>query len=287
MDYLVTTFYKFTSLGEKQLAHSKQDLEKHAHDLSLFGLVLLAPEGINATIAGSVEAVTAYKQLISDRFGMMRYQDSSSDRPPFKRFKVKIKPEIVQLKRTDLRPNGSQVHLSPQEWNRATEQENMIMIDVRNWYETKLGTFKNAINPRTWTFSQFPAWLQKSGIAKDANIGIFCTGGIRCEKAAVAMKEQGYENVSQLDGGILHYLQVSPNQNFAGECFIFDHRIALSQDLRPSTIYSLCPQCGNGGSIDQTCAYCAASYKICEECLAKSAVVFCSKDCRFKHSRRQ
>lgn len=285
MEYFVTTFYKFTSLPEAELASIKEELEKQAHAGHILGLVLLAPEGINATIAGGAAAIAEYKKLVSERFGQIVYKDSLSQTAPFKRFKVKIKPEIVQLKRTDIQPQGNEASLSPEEWDKEM-QADAIVIDVRNWYEAKLGTFKNAINPQTETFSEFPQWLKKSGIPKQKKIGLFCTGGIRVAKAAVVMKEQGYEHVYQLEGGILNYLAQRPNKNFEGECFVFDHRSAVGQDLRPSQQYKVCPHCGNGGSIEKTCAVCQAAYKVCPECVAALPAALCSKNCCYQYSHR-
>ena len=121
---------------------------------------------------------------------------------------------------------------------------------------------------------------------------MFCTGGIRCEKAAVAMAEQGYTNVSQLDGGILRYIAERPQEKFKGECFVFDHRLAVKQDdgLRPSEVYSRCPHCGNGGTLPQTCSRCAKEYQVCDDCvgdeasvMANDPVPLCSKDCRYQY----
>ena len=284
MEYLVTTFYKFTSFNKDQLFSIKQNLEKKAKELNIIGLVLIAPEGINATLSGRRSEVKQYKQVVSEMVGNVLFKDSYSKVRPFKRFKVKIKPEIVQLQRVDLRPQGNETHISPQAWDTMIEKEDVVLIDVRNWYEAKLGTFKKALNPQTRRFSQFPTWLERSGISKNKKIGIFCTAGIRCEKAAVVMKEQGYENVYQLEGGILNYLEQRPNQNFEGECFVFDHRAAVGQDLHSSQRYGVCPQCGNGGAIPKTCVVCAAAYRTCEDCVVSQPVSVCSKNCRYKYN---
>ncbi|MBI1833521.1 MAG: hypothetical protein HYR90_01720 [Candidatus Andersenbacteria bacterium] len=284
MEYAVTTFYKFTQLPKQELLSVKEKLVSKARDLSIIGLVLVAEEGINATIAGSPESISVYKVFLESHFGELKYKNSVSHIKPFKRFKVKIKPEIVQLKRTDIRPRGSEVHVPPEEWDALMAQEDVLLIDVRNQYETKLGTFKGAIDPKTKHFSQFPEWLEKSGIAKEKKIGIYCTGEIRCEKAAVAMKEQGYENVYSLEGGILNYLEKRPHKNFEGECFVFDHRTAVGQDLRPSTRYTFCVSCGNGGDIEKNCIQCGASYHTCDECGGTSPISVCSKNCRYQYN---
>lgn len=284
MDYTVTTFYIFTPLKEADLATIKKSLEEKAEKLDISGLLLIAPEGANATISGTGEKLEKYKQVLVDTFGSLRFKDSPSDKQPFKRFKIKIKQEIVQLKREDLIPTGDEPHLTPQQWDELMADTDAVFIDVRNWYETKLGKFKNAIDPKTWKFSQFPEWLKKSDIPKNKKIGIYCTGGIRCEKAALAMKEQGYENVYQLDGGILQYIQERPNKNYEGECFVFDHRTSVTQDLRPSTAIGRCPHCGNGGDIKRVCRQCDAKYMGCVDCDTKIESL-CSKDCRYHYNR--
>jgi len=287
MEYHVTTFYIFTPLTKEELPTIKKSLEEKAAELGVQGLLLLAEEGANATLSGSEKDLEAYKQFLCDRFGALKFKDSVSEKPPFRRFKVKIKQEIVQLKRTDIQPTGQEPHVSAEEWDRLVEDEDAVLIDVRNWYEVKLGTFKNAIDPKTWTFSQFPKWVKKSDIPKEKKVGIFCTGGIRCEKAAVAMKELGYENVYQLDGGILDYIDKRPNQNFEGDCFVFDHRTAVGQDLRPSKTLDRCWSCGNAGSIDRTCELCNTEYKACEDCAQSMAVALCSKNCRHHYNMRK
>ncbi|MEX0649450.1 MAG: rhodanese-like domain-containing protein [Candidatus Andersenbacteria bacterium] len=284
MEYLVTTFYKFTHLAEKDLPTIKHTLETRARQLDIIGLTLIASEGINATVAGSREAIAAYKPFLEEQFGELQFKDSPSNKQPFRRFKVKIKEEIVQLQRTDIQPTGNEPHLSPAKWDAMLEDEDSVVIDVRNWYETKLGTFKKAIDPKTWKFSQFPQWLKKSNIPKDKNVMIFCTGGIRCEKAALAIKEQGYDNVYQLDGGILNYIEKRPNKNFEGECFVFDHRTSVTQDLTPSQKISRCPHCGNGGELRLVCINCHVEYACCEDCQAVKTQV-CSKNCAYIYTR--
>ncbi len=281
MDYLVTTFYKFLKLEKGDLETLKAALEKKAAILDIWGLTLIAEEGINATIAGTPTQLEEYKNVLRERFGEITFKDSPNNKLPFRRFKIKIKKEIVQLRRPDIQPTGAEPHLSPKEWDQLATEEDVVLIDVRNWYETKLGSFKGAVAPNTISFHQFPKWVKKSNIKKDQKIGIFCTGGIRCEKAAVEMNKQGYENVYQLDGGILNYIEQQPNKNFEGHCFVFDHRVAVGQDLKQSKTYGRCPWCGNGGSIKKSCDKCETSFKICDDCNEqKASTMYCSKKCK-------
>lgn len=287
MEYVITTFYTFTPLEKDKLSFIKGELEEKAEELSVFGLLLIAEEGINATLAGSSDGIEKYEEFLVEKFGELMFKRSPSDRIPFKVFKVKIKKEIVGLGRTDINVTGEDPHLSPDEWSKMIEEEDVLLIDVRNWYETKLGTFKNAIDPKTWKFSQFPEWLKKSKLPKDKKIGIFCTGGIRCDKAVYAMKEQGYDNVYQLDGGILNYIEKRPNEHFEGECFVFDQRTAVDQNLKPSEKFGHCPHCGNAGDLNETCVLCEGSYKVCEDCIAILPASLCSKDCRYRYIQKE
>lgn len=281
MNYLVSTYYKFLKLEKRDLETLKTDLEKKAAALDIFGLTLIAEEGVNATIAGAPTQLEEYKNFLQEKFGELTFKDSPSRKLPFRRFKVKIKKEIVQLRRPDIQPTGAEPHLSPEKWNQLMTEEDVVLIDVRNWYETKLGSFKGAVDPKTFSFHQFPKWVKKSGLKKDQKIGIFCTGGIRCEKAAVEMNQQGYNNVYQLDGGILNYIEKQPNKNFEGHCFVFDHRVAVGQDLKPSETYGCCPWCGNGGDIKKSCDTCGILFKMCDDCSEqKKSMNYCSKKCR-------
>lgn len=285
MEYVITTFYKFLPLETDSLIDRKNSLLAQAEAQGVFGLILIAPEGINATIAGFAEDIAQYKDFLIQEYGEMVFKDSTSDYMPFRRMKVKIKEEIVQLSRTDIQPTGRESHISPEAWDAMVENGEMMLIDVRNAYETKIGTFKQAIDPKTDTFKQFPDWLKESQIPKHQKIGIFCTGGIRCEKAAVAMKEQGYENVHQLDGGILNYIEKRPNKNFEGECFVFDHRVSVGQDLKPSKKYKMCRDCGNSGELTASCERCDAAFSICDECQAKATHILCSRQCKYEFAR--
>jgi UPF0176 protein len=281
MRYHVTTFYTFLPLEKDTLPIIKERLEYTAQEHSVEGLMLIAPEGVNGTISGSKEGIVAYKRYLEDTFGTMKFKDSPSNVRPFKKFKVKIKEEIVALKDPSVVPDRPNNHLSPEEWNAVLTKEDVVVIDVRNWYETKLGTFKNAIDPKTLRFSQFPEFVQKSGIPKDKKVLMYCTGGIRCEKASVAMQQQGYDQVYQLDGGILNYIQHYPNQQFEGECFVFDRRVSVKQDLRPTEEYKICPHCGDPGNIRISCAQCKQPCTVCEQCMPEQHNQTCSKQCKY------
>lgn len=281
---LITTFYRFLPLSPEVIQSCQRDLEAMALKYDLRGLCLLGSEGINATISCHSKAgMSALKAMLQEQLNTntISFKDSLGSRHPFQVFKVKIKSEIVSLGRPDLRPVDSKNnHLSPSEWEVALSQPDTVVIDTRNHYEVKIGKFKNAIDFNLNEFNEFPDKIHQSGIDKDKRVLMYCTGGIRCEKALLEMREQGYRDVYQLEGGILNYLNEYPNQNYSGECFVFDYRVALDQNLQPSKQYRLCPHCGQTALEPITCSKCGRAETVCRECLGKEAHgPTCSKNC--------
>lgn len=286
-NYYVTTFYKFLRLDNPEQV--QKDLEQKAEELSVRGLVILGHEGFNSTIAApSVVSFEAWKQFIRDYFSCpdLFFKDSVSHKAPFRMFKAKIREEIVTTGiPEEMPPEGKNFHLTPDEWDKVIKEEtDFVMIDTRNWYEYKIGTFKGALNPNIEKFTDFPQYIEQQGIAKDKKMLIFCTGGIRCEKGILELQKQGYNNVYQLDGGIINYLQQKPNEEFEGECFVFDHRVALDQNLQPSKKYGLCPHCGQPSEIKVTCKRCDSDELICSDCVKlEFKKDTCSKNCAYHY----
>ena len=285
--YYISTFYKFKK--DPNPESTRKFLENQAQALDVRGLIIIGPEGFNATVCTkSAESLENFKKEIRTFFACpdLFFKDSFSHISPFRRFKVKIRPEIVTLGETDLVPyemDGKNHHLTPAEWNHVMKTEEPVIIDTRNWYETKIGTFKGALNPQTDQFREFPQYLEKNNIPKDRKILIFCTGGIRCEKGILEMQQQGYKNVYQLYGGILNYLQEYPNDQFEGECFVFDHRVAVDQKLNPTERYKLCPHCGQPGTTTLDCQRCDSPAVICEDCShLEYKNKTCSKNCAYQ-----
>jgi UPF0176 protein len=283
MTHYITAFYHFTPLH--QLESIQQELETKANELDIRGLLILGPEGINSTCSCTdASHLEQFKTWIRNRFGgeKIQFKDSTSDRAPFRRYKVKVRDEIVTAGIPGVMPpSGKNHHLTPEEWNRVLKEEtDYVMIDTRNWYEYQVGTFKGALNPNIEKFTDFPEYIEKQGISKEKKMLIFCTGGIRCEKGILELQNQGYQNVYQLEGGILNYLAQHPRDQFEGECFVFDHRVAVDQDLKPSQRYTLCPHCGQPGDTEITCVRCNHHEKICVTChqteIKKDT---CSKNC--------
>jgi UPF0176 protein len=251
---------------------------------------LLADEGINGTVAGAAEPMLEFKRELSAivYFAGLSFKDSTADRPPFRRLAVQIRDEIVTLKSgikiPKIKPEN---RLSPTEWNEmiVNRGESVTILDTRNTYETQMGKFRGAVDPRIKAFGEFPDYVRRSGIPKDKPVLMYCTGGIRCEKAIEEMYAQGYSEVYQLDGGILKYLEEYPDHQFDGECFVFDHRVAVDQRLQPTTRYRLCPHCGDPGTVTIQCGYCSQSTMICAECNGHEHKKSCSKNCTYHLSK--
>lgn len=266
----------------------KGELESIAKVLNVRGLIILGTEGINSTCSSSSEGnLEAFKNHIRQvtKDSDLSFKNSRSEKVPFRRFKVKIREEIVTLGTPELFPDKRKNHhLTPTEWNKVMKEEDHIIIDTRNWYETKIGTFKGAINPMTEMFTEFPKFFEKNNFPKNKKTLIFCTGGIRCEKGILELQRQGYDNIYQLEGGILKYLEEYPNDQFEGECFVFDHRVAVDQNLQPSTKYKLCPHCGQPAATEIDCKRCDIHAVICEDCSKLEwKKDTCSKNCAYQY----
>ena len=247
--YIISTFYKFLVLENyKEL---KIKFDKSLSKTNIKGTILLANEGVNGTIAGSESDLKKFF-LYMDKFSQFKDitpKFSSSNKNPFLRMIVRLKYEIVTIGIPDVSPsNLVGKYLNVEEWNEFLNESNSMIIDTRNNYEVSIGTFKNSINPKIKSFRDFPKWVQKNlidkKVSKKSKIGMFCTGGIRCEKSTSYLKQLGFENVFHLDGGILKYLEnVKSDENeWKGECFVFDYRVSLNDSLEKGE-YDMCYAC--------------------------------------------
>lgn len=243
---LVCALYKFVRLDNfEQL---REPLLQQLVDNEVRGTILLAHEGINGTISGSQEAVNAVLEWLKqdERLVPLDVKESWHDNPPFHRSKVKLKKEIVTMGVDDIDPQQhAGTYVEPEDWNDLISQDDVLLIDTRNRYEVEIGQFKNAINPETDSFREFPAYAdQKLSDNKNKKIAMYCTGGIRCEKSTAYLKQQGFSDVYHLKGGILKYLeQVAPEESrWQGECFVFDERVAVNQSLEKGS-YDQCHAC--------------------------------------------
>ena len=243
----VVSFYRFVDVAQPEDLRDR--LQALCDEQGLLGTVLLAHEGFNGTLAGEAGAIslvfdglTAALSLDGDIDG--RWTEASA--APFRRMRVKVKKEIVTLGRVDIVPHKSTgQHVSAIEWNRLIADPDTVVIDTRNHYEIDVGTFPGSVDPETDSFREFPAFARSTaGNGRDKRLAMFCTGGIRCEKASALMIELGFSEVYQLQGGILSYLeQVSDEENrWDGECFVFDSRVAVDRD-RAEGGYVQCHAC--------------------------------------------
>jgi UPF0176 protein len=243
---VVCAMYKFVTLDNHQ--EIKPKLFKVMDDNHIKGTLLLANEGINGTVAGSREAIdTLLNWLKSDeRLTDISYKESFTEVMPFNRTKVKLKKEIVTMGIEGIDPKQVVgTYVEPKNWNALISDPDVVLVDTRNDYEFQVGTFENAINPNTETFREFPQYVQDNmSPAKHKKVAMFCTGGIRCEKSTAYMKEQGYEEVYHLKGGILKYLEDVPKDEtmWKGDCFVFDERVTVNHDLERGE-YDQCHAC--------------------------------------------
>ena len=246
----IAALYKFSKILNPIKTHNA--IRSKFKELSIYGTILVGKEGLNGTIAAKnkknlLDGLVFLKQI--DGFKDLDIKYSIAEKNPFVRLKVKLKKEIVTIGDESIDPThlvGE--YLEPNEWNRLIEDKDTILIDTRNNYEYSIGTFKNSINPKTSKFREFPKWLEKQKFSnidkKKKKIAMFCTGGIRCEKASSLMKKSGFKNVYHLRGGILKYLEsISESESmWDGECFVFDDRVSVKHDLSKGS-YDMCHGC--------------------------------------------
>jgi UPF0176 protein len=233
---VVIAFYKFVPLPDFE--ELKPKLKSNLAAIGVKGTILLAPEGINGMLGGSQEQINqALAELHSDeRFADLEHKVSYTEKTPFEKLKVRLKREIVALGVPTVNPlTKVGTYIKPKDWNALITDPEVIVIDTRNDFEYEYGTFKNAIDPKTEYFRDFPKFVANElDPQKHKRVAMFCTGGIRCEKATSYLLDQGFENVYHLQGGILKYLEEIPKEEslFEGNCFVFDDRISLDHDLK-------------------------------------------------------
>jgi len=243
----VTSFYRFSDVGNP--AALKAELQALCDGKGLRGTILVAPEGVNGTLAGDGNAIQSIFDWLEDYLGLVtpiEGRRTEAGEAPFRRMRVRVKKEIVTLGRPDIRPDRkSGTYVGVDEWNALISDPETLVIDTRNSYEHEVGTFRNAIDPETESFREFPEYARKlAETDPNRKLAMFCTGGIRCEKATALMLELGFDEVYHLQGGILKYLEsVSDNDNlWEGECFVFDTRVAVDRD-RAEGGYVQCHAC--------------------------------------------
>jgi UPF0176 protein len=246
MTQLTAAFYKFVELPD--FAQLKPALLAYCEERQVKGTILLAQEGINGTIAGKPELVREVLAFLrrDARLANLTHKESFAEKTPFYRMKVRLKREIVTLGVPGVDPNKmAGTYVKPEDWNRLLDDPDVVFVDVRNDYEVSLGTFKGALDPKTKSFSELPAWVrEQEALRRKPKVAMFCTGGIRCEKSTAFMRSEGFAEVFHLEGGILKYLETIPAEQsrWEGECFVFDERVTVGQGLVPGK-YELCRSC--------------------------------------------
>jgi len=242
----VVALYRFVRLDDYE--SMREPLLNFCLDRHIRGTLLLAHEGINGTVAGSDSAIDELLNYLraDDRLADLDCKFSSHEERPFLRMKVKLKREIVTMGQENIDPNvcvGR--YASPQEWNALIDDPDVLVIDTRNEYEVEIGTFAGAVNPQTNSFREFPDWVEQNlDPKKHKKVAMFCTGGIRCEKSTSLLVSKGFEDVWHLKGGILNYLEQTPEEDtrWEGECFVFDSRVAVNHQLEKGS-YDQCFAC--------------------------------------------
>ncbi len=274
LDLTVAALYRFAPLEDFE--ERRVPLQDLCQSEGLCGTLLLAREGINGTLAGrsdGIETVLGYIRSVPG-FEALEVKYSTAPAPPFRRMKVRLKDEIVRMGVPGIDPNRTVgTYVAPEDWNALITDPETLVIDTRNAFEVAIGSFPGAVDPATTAFGEFPDWADRNlGTDKPPKkIAMFCTGGIRCEKATAYLKERGHGEVYHLKGGILKYLETVPEEEslWQGECFVFDERVAVGQGLAVGT-HIACHACGRPVSPEGThhpdyvdgesCAACVGEY---------------------------
>ncbi|MDA9651220.1 rhodanese-related sulfurtransferase [Pelagibacteraceae bacterium] len=242
----IYTFYRFKKFN--RIKAVKALLDKSLKNKLILGTVLLANEGINGTISGTQKDLNEFISLIKKilKIRKLSLKISHNKFIPFYRLKIRLKKEIVTIGDKTIKPEKfTGKHINPIKWDKIINNKKYIIIDTRNDYEVSIGSFKSAINPKIKSFREFPEFIKKLNLEKNQPIAMFCTGGIRCEKASSYLLKNGYKDISQLDGGILNYIETKKNEkntSWKGECFVFDNRVSVNNKLDKGT-YEQCYGC--------------------------------------------
>ena len=245
-DCVVAALYRFVTLDDYR--EMREPLLEFCRERRIKGTLLLASEGINGTVAGTREAIDAVLEYLraDPRLADLEHKESVDEKMPFYRMKVKLKKEIVTMGVEGIDPNRVVgTYVKPQDWNALIADPEVMLIDTRNDYEYEIGTFRGAVDPHTDSFREFPQFVRQNlDPKKQKKVAMFCTGGIRCEKASAFMLQEGFEEVYHLQGGILKYLEEVPAEESAweGECYVFDNRVAVNHALEKGS-YDLCYGC--------------------------------------------
>ena len=243
--FILLGFYKFKNL--KSLKKNKLILQKLFIDNNIKGIIIISNEGLNGTISGKSKNIFLTSKKIKNLFGIINFDSENSSKSKFQPFhkpKIKIKKEVVPMGLNMSAKSKKAIYVEPLKWNNLIKDKNTFVLDARKPFEYEVGSFKKAVNPKVNHFREFPVYLNK--LDKKKPVAMFCTGGIRCEKASAYLNQKGFKNVFQLKGGILNYLKkIKRNKSmWKGECFVFDNRVSVKHDLAVGT-YFICGGCRN------------------------------------------
>jgi UPF0176 protein len=284
MEFTVLLYYKFFKIEDPQKWRDEHQLFCEKREIK--GRVFFAHEGINGTVAGTIEACEEYKSFLKSIPGCetISFKEEHSKKVPFEKLKTKVRPYILNMgfkPEDDVDPSSvTGNHLEPHEWRQVLESDaDYVLLDIRNNYESEIGHFKGAICPDLEGFTDFPAWVKDLDNYKDKKVLMYCTGGIRCEKYSSLMIKEGFKDVNQLNGGILNYKNKEDGAHFEGKCFVFDDRLAVDINKNSETI-SKCFHCKEKEDKYINCANmeCNKLFIICDDCAKKYAAT-CSEDC--------
>lgn len=275
---IVTSFYKYVEIENPKLLRNRH--MNFCNKLGVKGKILMTKEGINGCASGTEEQINKYENHLKKNplFKDLHFKRTNADTHPYRKIMIKVRDEIVTSKFNVSLKNKAE-YISPENLNKLIEKGNVILVDARNNYESKIGKFKNAITPNIKTFRQFKNIIKDLEPHKNKTIVTYCTGGIRCEKASAVLKENGFTNVFQLEGGILNYIHQFPNKFFEGRCFVFDNRLSIPSGTKTKDI-SICEHCHapSGRYINCKNQTCDKLFICCEEC-DKNFNGTCSKAC--------
>lgn len=286
--YEVILYYRFYEIRDPEAFCAAH--HRFCEELGVKGRIYIGREGINGTLAGTPEQVNRYREHLGgiEGFENIDYKTGTSDFIPFPRLICKTRDEIVSIHERGINPAEGGAYLEPSEWREALESgEDYVLIDVRNDYESRIGHFEGALTPSVENFYDFPQWLDELSVEKDKKVLMYCTGGIRCEKFSVLMKKRGWEDVNQLNGGILRYAEEEGGEHFRGKCFVFDDRLVVPVNEEEREPIARCEITGKPADTYINCAnmQCNKLF-VCSGEGARLMEGCCSEECRRSEYRR-
>ncbi|MFD2717413.1 rhodanese-related sulfurtransferase [Hymenobacter monticola] len=286
--YQVLLYYCYTPLENPE--QFRDEHHRLCLELDLRGRIIVAAEGLNGTVSGTVENCVAYMAAVKadPRFEALEFKVDDVAAHTFQKLHVRVKPEIVHSSLHHVRPHEKTgQHLSPQEFKELKDRDDVVVVDVRSDYEYNLGRFKNAVTLDIENFRDFPDRVERLKEFKDKKILTYCTGGVKCEKASAFLLEQGFENVYQLHGGIIKYGIETGGEDFDGQCYVFDNRVAVDVNRVNPTVISRCQHCQQPSNRLINCAnpHCNAHLPLCEAC-GEQLQGACSEACAAHPDKR-